>query len=75
MAKNISNYQSDKEIELIDFIVVVIKRKWLIVGLVLIALSLSVLYITLITETNFKAHIIIKPPQEYTTYQYRSSRW
>ncbi len=65
MSKEMSDRYKNDEIDLIDIMAVLIKRKWVIIGLLLTALILSGAYVAFLREINYKANIIITPPQEY----------
>jgi len=69
MSKEIAEYKSNDEIDLVDILVVILKRKWIIIGLVLAALVLSGIYVALFSKTSYKAEITINPPRGYKIEQ------
>ena len=69
MSKEIPDRYKNDEIDLIDIIAVLIKRKWIIIGVVVASLVLSGVYVAYFREINYKAEIIIKPPQVYEIEQ------
>ena len=73
--KEIPDYKKNDEIDLIDILGVLIKRKWIIIGFILTAFIFSGLYVIFknIKDTqevneiqSYKSSIIITPPQVYT---------
>jgi len=60
----------DEEINLIDILIVLIKRKWIIIGLVLISLIASRIYVEFLTVTTYKTTVNIQLPQTYNIDEY-----
>jgi hypothetical protein len=62
----------DDEVDLVDILEVIIKRKWVIIGVVLVSLLLAGIYtvpkMTGGQEVTYQASVVIEPPQVYTTY-------
>lgn len=61
------DYRKD-EIDFLDILAVIIKRKWIIIGLTIIAIIFSTLYVRLrskVVSQFYKATIIVALPQEY----------
>ncbi len=58
---------SDKtdEIDLVNVIVVFLRRKWFIAGFVIVFLALALVYTTAIKEPEYYVHAIAIPPQSY----------
>ncbi len=65
MSEKSSSQQSDDGIDLVEIIAVILKRKWIIIGFLLVAIILSGIYVAFFMETYYKANIIISPPQEF----------
>jgi len=63
--KEIQDYYKDDEIDLVDILVVLIKRKWIVIGLVLVAFVLSLLYVLFFSKNSYKMHINMHTQQEY----------
>ncbi len=51
--------EMEKEVTLLDYLIVILKHKWLIIICVLIATAIAVSHIS---YTNFKSSIISAPP-------------
>lgn len=65
--KEIPKYKKNDEINLVDILAAIIKRKWVIIWLMLIAFILSGLYVYFDKQKpqSYRASIIIDFPQEY----------
>ena len=63
--KEIPENYKEGEIDLVDILIVLLKRKWIIIGLVLIAFVFSGLYVFFFSEKNYTININIYSPQEY----------
>lgn len=62
---SIRNYPSDDEIDLVDILSVIFKRRWLIIWIVLASFVFSLLYVRFFTSTRYKTSIRIQFPQVY----------
>ena len=64
----IERYKSDDEIDLVDILAVLIKRKWIIIILLILSFVLSVGYVKVYKEkpTNYLATFNLALPEEYT---------
>ncbi len=62
--KDIPDYSNKDEIDLVDILAVLIKRKWFIITLIAIAFIISALYVYF-SKKSYIAKIIITSPQEY----------
>lgn len=60
----INNHNQIDDIDILDIINVVIKRKWVVVTLTLLALVLSSIYV-IMSEIRYTANIIVASPQQY----------
>jgi uncharacterized protein involved in exopolysaccharide biosynthesis len=70
MEENQSKF-ADDEVDLVDILVVIIRRKWVILGLLIASVVLSGLYVvydmTREYEITYQAPVLITPPQVYKT--------
>lgn len=66
--EKIERYKSNDEIDLVDILAVIIKRKWTIIILIVISFVLSLAYVKLYKgkSISFSANLNITLPEEYT---------
>ena len=62
--KDIPDYSNKDEIDLVDILAVLIKRKWFIITFIAIAFIISALYVYF-SKKSYIANIVITPPQVY----------
>jgi len=66
--ENRTEHSRNDEIDLVDILAVLIRRKWIIIGLVLISLIISGIYVKFFsktTTTDYKTTVNIQSPQIY----------